>query len=419
MTFLGSEMVYFQSSIPIGLPSKPSSAKRKTRSTVNKTTVVFSESETSTLDSTLKKTAGPFLAEDSVSNSSNSSSQSDSGIECCSSSGSLASTRESTGLTNSLATIPEGKQLSEGITLRSHRVLRDPKGSQSISPAVAMAADMGRGKDAAKKTSQNTAHEKSNPISNSCLLNGIRSSSTSNSSNSSSSGSSSISCYAETTFETESKLEDPKRARGPLRITFRMKRSAVLDEVIESGTNGFHEGALGDRRNCSDRESSDSMFQPQYEILRFEGSSPLHSGNNSYWSPDECEDGGSVSDHVVHRAKKKSKKRNKSKKKRKSKEKERVTTTTVTKIPLPADEEEEEERGEEFEEIESDESLLDLDDPPVAEETSRLTDSPASSGNSTCSAGRKAKRLRLVIGNEPCTIIDLPPTAFEGPLAFR
>jgi len=319
---------------------------------------------------------GAFLPEDSGSNSS--SNQSDSGVDCSSSTSSGSSVGGNIDTNCSSAAFDSNNTCNptgEGITLRSHRVLRDPKVIVPVAPYTDLASSHIR-------KGFNVDIERSNV--------GIE-----------------TYCLDDKRSEGERNDRSDKPARGPLRITFRMKRSAVLDEVIESGTNCCPEGTLGDRKRSLDRENSIVLYEPHYEILRFDASSPLHN-NHSYVSNDNDEDFASGRSPIyTHR--KKSKKRSKNKKKHKSREKDR------DRVGFEGTR-----RAEFDEECDSNDGL----GGPILEgrlepsTSAELTVSPTSSGISSCSTSCKAKRLRLVIGNEPCTIIDIPPTAFEEPLEF-
>jgi len=160
-----------------------------------------------------------------------------------------------------------------------------------------------------------------------------------------------------------------------------MKRSAVFDEVIESGQNCFLENghASADRKNSSDRENSDDTFAPHYEILRFEGNrSPLGSPFRVE-SPMEPE---SPRPSSAVQMKKKNKKRNKNKKKRKSKEKVSLNN------------------------VEDMNQVVQEDEDQSGEVTTTTTSSAGANGN--------AKRIKLIFGPESCTI-DIPPPAFLEP----
>ena len=172
-------------------------------------------------------------------------------------------------------------------------------------------------------------------------------------------------------------------------MTFRKKRSTVLDEVIESGNNGFHDpgSSVADRKSSSDRENSDVLFEPQYEILNFIPTSPLDT--SGYLGSSNDEDDCSSSSKVIR---KKSKKRSKSKKKHKSRDREK------TKYELtPA----EEDHG--------DDDVDDDDADDTCSSSSHFDRHGTISVNPTCSyvtVGSKTscKRLRLVYGDVTTTI---------------
>jgi len=179
--------------------------------------------------------------------------------------------------------------------------------------------------------------------------------------------------------------------RGPLRITFRMKRSAVLDEVIESAAT-------------TPDEIVSNGFAPHYEILRFDasGSSSAASSRRNSASPG---------------LRKKSKKR---KKKRKWKEDACKDSYDGEGIVCSA----RSPKG-------APEASALLSKIPRAEGKGRSSSSSGSSSSThsvdcerrsarvssttpPACVSKKAKRLRLVIGKEACTIIDIPPNAFDS-----
>ncbi|CAG7725884.1 unnamed protein product [Allacma fusca] len=234
---------------------------------------------------------GPFLPDDSGSNSSSSSSaQSDSGVDCSSSvsSGSSSSSHVPVEPINS-----SEESRTKGITLRSHKVLQEPKPIASpFSIPIPNLDDSLRRKSPRESYVPGSTSGYYNLETKNC-----------------------------TSSETLESTEGNRPMRGNLRMTFRKKRSTVLDEVIESGNSGFHEqgGSVVDRKNSSDRENSDVPFEPQYEILNFIPISPPNS--TGYLVSSNEEEDGSPPPKIM---KKKSKKRNKNKKKHKSKDREKT-----------------------------------------------------------------------------------------------
>jgi hypothetical protein len=239
---------------------------------------------------------------------------------------------------------------------------------------------------------------------------------------------------------------DNKSTTRRLRMTFRMKRSSnILDEVIESG----------ERQHSSDVVNSSIIFEPHYEILRCEASSPTLSNNNSpirssILSLDS--DFHTTTTPKAKKSKKKSKKR-KHKSKNKDKEEKKVVveqglTPTCTfqeehnskiivddgdivveggdknrdngKSRVDDDDNNNEKTDKKCISFDLDclepESVAPLCPGLTVSPASRSSSSSSSSSASYVSTNPKTKRLKLVIGNEACTIIDIPPTAFQGPV---
>ena len=282
---------------------------------------------------------GFLLAEDLGSNlTSTSSSQSDSGVDC--------NSNHSNG---SDIQGPSTSSESPGITLRSHKVL----GADAKSPVL-----NGNIRLSSPRSTRQCSRE-SQSVSSSQSSENIRRS-----------------------VVEPRKIEFVRKdqfKRDPIKMTFRMKRSAVFDEVIESGQNCFMENghASSERNNSSNSDEMDVPYAPHYEILRFDGTgSPVNSPNRMD-SPVGSE---SPQPSSIVQVKKKNKKRNKNKRKHRSKQKEVV----------------------EIESLEQSREDLDAGDQQSREVT---TTSPPN--------GSK-KRIRLIIGTESCTI-DIPPVSPESP----
>ncbi|CAL8119896.1 unnamed protein product [Orchesella dallaii] len=340
---------------------------------------------------------GIILSDDSVSNSSTSSNHSDSGVDCASSVSSSSRRsftidRPATATNRVPVSTSTRGQPSSGIMLRSSRVLREPKKISEPATSTSSTSHCVQFEDApntASKTRRSSSSSSNSPtgvpIPNCQSKVTAVSSSTSKpealirrSSDTSSSSAASCSLV-------------PSQIRSfrlpPLRMTFRMKRSAVLDEVFESASKGCPElpssssthstatvptnpgksnaaaaasAATSTTIHCTSlssledtEEEEDSEFtglsesHPCYEILNFQGSSPL--GSPKYNGPTftlptlkEVETeasvggsgGGSTSTTGNYHPRKRSKKR---KRKHKSRGKEKEEEIEDIEEPQPTE----------------------------------------------------------------------------------
>lgn len=156
-------------------------------------------------------------------------------------------------------------------------------------------------------------------------------------------------------------LKTPERR---LKLTLRMKRSPILDEVIESGTSLSDESSSITGGSTCSRSSSHS--EPvEYEILRMEGIT---------------ENGLDFGEEIPH----KRKKRHKSKERHHHRRHHRRNLSSIVELDRK---------------IEND-SL----------ETKERTPPPPTNASILHTLTPQKKRLRLIFGNETHTI-DIPPTA--------
>uniref|UniRef100_A0A336MIW3 Histone-lysine N-methyltransferase Suv4-20 n=1 Tax=Culicoides sonorensis TaxID=179676 RepID=A0A336MIW3_CULSO len=155
-------------------------------------------------------------------------------------------------------------------------------------------------------------------------------------------------------------LKTPERR---LKLTLRMKRSPIIDELIESGTN------LSD-------ESSGSNYEPEYEVLRVEGVEDA-----------DLSDSVSRTSSGIH----KRKKRHKSKDRRhRNKEKRLQAATTCYYNPNSND-------------------ISGIEEQNDGRVTPISSRSPAFSTEPVVNQPTQMKRLRLIFGNEQlCRTINIP-----------
>ncbi|ODN00570.1 Histone-lysine N-methyltransferase Suv4-20 [Orchesella cincta] len=421
---------------------------------------------------------GILLSDDSVSNSSTSSNHSDSGVDCASSVSSssrrsFTSDRSSSSAKVTVSTSTRGTPTS-GIMLRSSRVLREPKKSGDSPEASSPTSPSSLSKCVQYEDATNTASSASKTR---------RSSSNSNSSTTSAtvsnSGQSKTTAVSSSTSEalnrrssdtssssTASSSIAPSQHRSfrlpPLRMTFRMKRSAVLDEVFESASKGCPELASSSSSTSSlhstatvttsipsstttstaaattsaaahsssslslaeDTEEEDDGLaesHPCYEILNFHGSSPL--GSPKYNGPtftlppakevetELCGAATSTSTAVNYHPRKRSKKR-KRKHKSRGKDKEEVEETEEQEHSTEAA------GGTDHSWDTSPSKSSSLSSCPTRSPTLQLVDFSSSGGGAVngvalTTGSSKTKRIRLKIGKEACTVIDIPTHAFE------
>lgn len=414
-------------------------------------------------------------SDDSVSNSSTSSSQSDSGVDCGGSTVSNSSSIRrsfsseqscSSTSTTGVATPKPNPASDRGIRLRNSKVLNEPHATTTL--AASSAAKL---RASCVHVSEDvTAKSISSPVPTNCGGKGIniksstiasseevtstyspgssrRQSAASNSSSSSSTNGSGNSICA------------PPPRMPPLRMTFRMKRSAVLDEVFESASqectpavaepqvpacsflaaamnvlppsaallcnpnatllpafvqkqNSRIQSPLRSPQAKDDEESSsehdhdcsgmNSPIVPSYEILNFQGSSPL--GSPKYNSSSSIVT-TSTFDKEPSTSRGSSPKKRSKKRKRKHKKTSRQPTRS------------EEDRKEKIEAV---------DYPPWrGSPTARRSRSPshnflmlqkspnAPSSSSAATTSNRTKRIKFTIGKEVSTVIEFPSHALE------
>lgn len=370
---------------------------RRLRKSVTRTRGVNSQKATSS-DPVVSNSN--FIVEDSGSNSSSSSSsnQSDSGVEC--SSGSSTASRGNLVETRTNFSDQNNSGQSSGIQLRSHRILKDPSFVPSSPTFSSSMKGLGNNTNRAEVSS--SSHRSDN------FHLDPRKPGTGNPANSTST--------------------------RRLRMTFRMKRSNILDEVIESGIKcrGEGERAFLEQIPTSLEDLDHStVFEPHYEILRCEASSPTLSSNSH--SPIRTCNPHPIEHHDITPPRKKSKKKSKKRKhKDKGKDKDREKEVQLSSpcfhrdeenlrlAQIPSGQEDDDDNNNEKIKVEFDLDLnLDLNLPPdpktlTTSPTLSRTSSTSSTTTGSSSSNPKTKRLKLIIGNEACTIIDIPPTAFQG-----
>lgn len=438
-------------------------------------------------------------SDDSVSNSSTSSNQSDSGVECGSSSvSSSSSTRRSFTRDQTAPKVPPAPPtnlpVGSGIKLRSSKVLREPPqqpqqstsspSTSSRTSSVPISSSSSTSSPSCpvlrKSVSSCVQAVSSTATSTTTSTNpAIPSRSTSSSSDetpSCFSGGSSSRRHSEASSSSSSSkgggvAPPPPPKLPPLRMTFRMKRSGVLDEVFESASKECHppdppmprlglvtipnssnsssyhripatapvllpkcvqrdrdSSPLGsprgddeDFRSDDDYSGMGSPVGPYYEILNFQGSSPLgspkYNGTSSATptplaSPSCDKERGSNPFPSSRSAPKKRSKKRKRKHKKSSKHQAAAPQS-----------EEEEEYADEEDDLVSQPGLLaprKLSSPvtrrsPLHNQAvvveGQLT--PSSTTSSTGSTANRTKRIRLKIGKEACTIIDIPGDALD------
>lgn len=204
--------------------------------------------------------------------------------------------------------------------------------------------------------------------------------------------------------QQETLLKTPERR---LKLTLRMKRSPILDEIIESSGTSLSDGSS---------QNSNSYFEPEYEVCRSEGIND-HGSDSIGGSYD------SSAESVLAAAGQKRKKRHKSKdhRRRRREKRHQLSTTSVTTLQPTL----------------SHGSL-----PPVAIAAQTASSSPSSSAatafgqqyhrhhqhfsssrnyhhsesDSSQTQQPPTKRLRLIFGNESHTI-DIPSSSRPEPPA--
>lgn len=170
-------------------------------------------------------------------------------------------------------------------------------------------------------------------------------------------------------------LKTPERR---LKLTLRMKRSPIIDELIESGTN------LSD-------ESSGSNYEPEYEVLRVEGVEDADLSDSV-----NC---GELSDVVMQ----KRKKRHKSKDRRHRNRDKHLQHTACYYNPINGLKKR----------IHRDISPISHRSPPPP--STDATNNSAFSNN--FHKPTQMKRLRLIFGNELCRTINIPSSTEQSELS--
>ncbi|XP_055617639.1 histone-lysine N-methyltransferase Suv4-20-like [Toxorhynchites rutilus septentrionalis] len=195
----------------------------------------------------------------------------------------------------------------------------------------------------------------------------------------------------------ETLLKTPERR---LKLTLRMKRSPVIDEIIESGTS------------LSEDTCSTSNFKPEYEILRLEGIA-----EESERDDDDGEEGDEMDDELTYSSSCSSRISQKRKKRHKSKEARRHRKRAKRELRRhnhhhhhhhhsPSQQLQQQQQNQQQPVILQPSAL----GPVTAAVTAAVAVNQTPPKGSSIAFPAPTKRLRLIFGNETRTI-DIPPTA--------
>ncbi|XP_065075116.1 histone-lysine N-methyltransferase Suv4-20 [Ochlerotatus camptorhynchus] len=205
-------------------------------------------------------------------------------------------------------------------------------------------------------------------------------------------------------------LKTPERR---LKLTLRMKRSPVIDEIIESGTS------------LSEDTCSTTTYKPEYEILRVEGIADESEKDEAEEDDEEDDDDGEVDDDLTYSSSCSSRLSQKRKKRHKSKEARRHRRRVKRELRRHnhhhhhhhhlQQQQQQQQQHQQANNQPQHHSVI-LQPSALGPVTAAVTAAAAAAANQTppkrspIAFPAPTKRLRLIFGNETRTI-DIPPTA--------